>query len=100
MLLIPLRHRITQPCSDLIRRQDTADVRNENEPGRRSAAKLLSEDEAERQTARASVRAVWRFLNEAHVPFDFFCVLLCFFAMRYSFTLDAPLPVATVAHCK
>ena len=36
MLLIPLRHRTTQPCSDLIRRQDTADVRNENEPGRQS----------------------------------------------------------------
>jgi hypothetical protein len=24
---------------------------------------------------------MWQFLNEAHVPFDFFCVLLCFFAM-------------------
>jgi len=48
VLLIPLRHRTTHPCSDLIRRQDTADVRNENEPGRRSAAKLLTKDEARR----------------------------------------------------
>ena len=51
VLLILLRHRTTHPCSDLIRRQDTADVRNENDPGRRSAAKLLTKDEARRIAA-------------------------------------------------
>jgi hypothetical protein len=39
---------------------------------------------ARKTNGRTSVRPLGdfaMFLNEAHVPFDFFCVPLCFFAM-------------------
>jgi hypothetical protein len=55
----PAAPRTTHPCSDLIRRQDTADVRNENEPVQRSAAKLLTKfSEAPGPSVRCGIRSV------------------------------------------
>lgn len=55
--------------------------------------------EEERQTAEhQSGRLAFRKSNQAHVPFDFFCVLLCFFATAQ--LLNAPLPTETVAQYK
>ena len=83
--------------------QQIAYIYYECEPGRRSAAKLLTKDEARRiacddvgsrkdKWAEHRVRPTWRHLNrdalnEAHMPFDFL-ELLPFFFVAMALLLD------------
>jgi hypothetical protein len=82
------------PCPTNIAQRDRAKGMEGGAMGRiilNVAAKQLTRDEARRSSLAMGSRKDKRpelmlgpfgeFLNEAHVPFDFFCVPLCFFAM-------------------